>query len=88
MPINSAAAVLTLMAPRASGRLLVRSTSPSNRRSQRSLAMHPAPLTARPPTTMRRTRDADGGADGISQRAQPAGTSRISLPVGLFQRRS
>ena len=32
--------------------------------------------------------DADGGADGISQRAQPAGTSRISLPVGLFQRRS
>ena len=37
---------------------------------------------------MRITRDVDGGADGISQRAQPAGTSRISLPVGLFQRRS
>ena len=58
------------------------------RLSQRSLAMQPAALTARPPTTIPPTSWAGGGAWGASQRLQPAGISRIKRPLGLCQRTS
>ena len=77
-----------LITPRASGRLLVRSTFPSNLWSQRSLAMQPAPLTVRPPKTICRRSFRSGGAVGVSQSDHAAGTRRISRPVGLFHRSS
>ena len=58
------------------------------RRSQRSLATQPAPLTAKPPRTIKASKGNDGGDAGLSQRAQPAGISKISLPLGWFQRSS
>ena len=86
--INSTRADVGRIAPLARGRCLVRSTRPSKRRSQRSLAMQPAPLTARPPTTICRSRSSPGGAEGDNQRLQPAGINRIRRPVGLVQRSS
>ena len=50
--------------------------------------MQPAPLTASPPSTIQPTRVGEGGAWGLSQRAQPAGISRIRRPLGLCQRSS
>ena len=85
---SSARAAATPMRPLARGRPLVRSTSGSMRRSQRSLATQPAPLTASPPSTIQPTRGAAGGAFGSSQRLQPAGISRIRRPLGLSQRNS
>ena len=73
-------------APRASGRAWVRSTWPSKRWSQRSLAMQPAPLTASPPIKTNPINEALGGADGVSQRDHPAGINKMSRPDGLFQR--
>ena len=48
--------------------------------------MQPAPLTASPPTKISPTKEALGGADGVSQRDHPAGINKMSRPDGLFQR--
>ena len=74
--------------PLANGLSFVLFTFLSNFLSQRSLAIHPAPLTNNPPKTIIPKTNREGGAVGVNQRDQPAGTRSINLPLGLFHLRS
>ena len=85
---NSIHAALGDTLPLANGLSFVLATFLSNCRSQISLAMHPAPLTNNPPKITNPKMNMDGGAVGVNQRDQPAGTSSINLPLGLFHLRS
>ena len=85
---NSIHAVLRDTFPFANGLSFVLFTFLSKLRSQISFAIHPAPLTKTPPKTINPRIKAEGGADGVNQRAHPAGISSISLPLGLFHLRS
>ncbi len=86
--INSIHAAMRDTFPLAKGLSFVLVTFLSKRRSQMSLAMHPAPLTKIPPKVIKINMDMDGGAVGVNQRAQPEGIKRINLPLGLFHLRS
>ena len=81
-------AVLIDTFPLAKGLSFVLFTFLSNSRSQISLAIHPAPLTSNPPTTINPKTNREGGAEGVNQRDHPAGIRSISLPLGLFHLRS
>ena len=70
----------------ASGRCLVRVTFASIFLSQRSFAIQPEPLTSKPPKAISATRFPLGGPEGASHKVHPAGISKMSLPLGLFQR--
>ena len=86
--INSIHAALTDTLPFAKGLSFVLATFLSNCLSQRSLAIHPAPLTNNPPEIINPKINIDGGALGVNQRDQPAGIRSINLPLGLFHLRS
>ena len=85
--INRIKAVIRFTFPEVSGRVFVRWTFLSIFMSQRSLIMHPAPLVKMAPATIKLTRFFEGGAEGVSHRDHPAGINKMSLPLGLFQRR-
>ncbi len=86
--ISRIKALAIVISPFAKGLPLVRLTWESISLSQRSFAMQPKPLTNNPPAIINPTRLPLGGADGANHNDQPAGISRISLPLGLFQRSS
>ena len=77
-------AVESFNLPAARGLFCVRKTCLSIFLSHKSLATHPAPLTNRPPASIFKIKEIDGGEEGASHRDQPAGMSKINLPLGLF----
>ncbi len=86
--ISSIHALLTDIFPLAKGLSFVLVTFLSNCWSQISFAIHPAPLTNNPPSTINPKTNRVGGAEGVNQRDHPAGIRSISLPLGLFHLRS
>ena len=75
---------MSLILLAAKGLFFVLITFWSIRLSQISLATQPKPLTNNPPIIIFINKKIEGLDSGVKYKLQPAGISKIILPVGLF----